>query len=263
MPWWGRVVGGTLGAVVGGPIGAVLGYVAGGFFDKGVKQNFDGEFSSNDRRQTTFYAATFSVLGYIAKLDGYVSPREIQYAENIMRHMSLDQDQRNLAVELFRAGKEDDFQVGPVLQQFAKECGNRRNVKMVFLEIQISGAMSDGSLDAIEIDALEFIAEILGFNRSEFNSILQSLSSQHSSSVREARGVSLSEDYKLLGLKEGASRDEVKRAYRRKMSQYHPDKLVSKGLPDEMIDIATERTKQFRAAYERIQTELKSRMATH
>ncbi len=262
MPWWGRAVGGTLGAVIGGPIGAVLGYVAGGFFDKGLKKNLSGEFTANERRQTTFYAATFSVLGHIAKLDGFVSPQEIQFAENVMQHMSLNAEQRKFAIELFRAGKEDDFEVAPVLQQFGRECGNRRNVKKVFLEIQISGAMSDGSLDAIEMDALEFIANTLGFSQAEFNEILQSLTSQQQTTSGRAR-ISLADDYKLLGLAEDASRDEIKRAYRRKMSQYHPDKLVSKGLPDEMIDIATERTKQFRAAYERIQDNLKARQTTH
>ncbi len=262
MAWWGRAIGGTLGAFIGGPIGAVLGYVAGGFFDKGLKQNLDGEFTANERRQTTFYAATFSVLGYIAKLDGYVSPSEIQFAEHIMRQMSLNADQRKVAVELFRAGKIDDFEVEPVLKQFARECGNRRSVKRVFVEIQIAGAMSDGSLDEVELDALVHIAQALGFSRSQFNDILQSISS-HEEAVSGKPRKSLAEDYKLLGLAESASRDEVKRAYRRKMSQYHPDKLVSKGLPDEMIEIATERTKQFRAAYERIQESINARTAAH
>lgn len=262
MPWWGRAIGGTIGAVIGGPIGAILGYVAGGYFDKGLKKNFDGEFSANERRQTTFYAATFSVLGYIAKLDGYVSPQEINFAENIMRQMSLNSDQRKVAVELFREGKKDNFDLSAVLRQFARECGNRRNVKKLFIEIQISGAMSDGVFNQEEREALEDIANVLGFNRSEFDEILQGINIQQEFASGKPR-VSLSEDYKLLGLTEGASRDEVKRAYRKKMSQYHPDKLVSKGLPDEMMDIATEKTKQFRAAYERIQQNLKSRSTAH
>ena len=200
-------------------------------------------------------------MGHIAKVDGYVSPQEIQFAETVMRHMSLNSDQREVAVKLFREGKKDEFELVPVLKQFAKECGNRRNVKKVFLEIQINGAMSDGTLDAIETDALEFIAQVIGFNNVEFQEILESVISQQRVSSGKAE-VSLADDYKLLGLEQGASQDEVKRAYRRKMSQYHPDKLVSKGLPDEMMDIATEKTKQFRAAYDRIQKNLKSRTDT-
>lgn len=262
MAWWGRAIGGTIGAVIGGPIGAILGYVAGGFFDKGLKKNLGGDFSANERRQTAFYAATFSVLGYIAKLDGYVSPQEINFAESIMRHMSLNSDQRKVAIELFKEGKKDSFDLAAVLEQFARECGNRRNVKKVFIEIQISGAMSDGVFNPEERDALEYISSVLGFNQAEFEDILEGIHVQQEYSSGKPR-VPLSEDYKLLGLTEGASRDEVKRAYRKKMSQYHPDKLVSKGLPDEMIDIATEKTKQFRAAYERIQQNLKSRNTAH
>ncbi len=262
MAWWGRVLGGTVGALFGGPIGALLGFVAGNFFDKGLKKNMGGDFTANERRQTTFYAATFSVLGYIAKIDGYVSPSEIKFAEHIMKQMSLNRTQREMAIELYRLGKQDDFEVEPVLKQFARECGNRRSVKKVFIEILISGAMCDGNLDEVELRELESIAALLGFGQTEFNNILQSLSN-HTESPSGGRHVSLAEDYKVFGLSQGASYEEVKRAYRKKMSQYHPDKLVSKGLPDEMMQVATERTKQFRAAYERIRESLKSRSTVH
>ena len=45
---------------------------------------------------------------------------------------------------------------------------------------------------------------------------------------------------------------ELKKAYRRQMNQHHPDKLVAKGLPEEMIDIATEKTQAIKAAYDLI-----------
>ena len=261
MAWWGRALGGAMGLAFGGPIGAILGYVVGGFFDKGLKKNLEDGFSSNDRRQVAFYASTFSVLGYISKIDGYVSPHEIKFAEFVMERMSLNEEQREFAIKLFREGKKDNFELMPVLQQFAKECGNRRSVKRMFLEIQISGAMADGKLDDIEIDVLRTIADVLGLSR-EFPSILESIT-RGSAGTSPGETVSIVEDYKLLGLSEGATSEEVKRAYRRKMSQYHPDKLVAKGLPEEMMDIATEKTKQFRAAYDRIQKNLKTRATIH
>lgn len=261
MAWWGRALGGTMGFAFGGPIGGILGYVVGGFFDKGLKKNLEEGFSPNDRRQVAFYASTFSVLGYISKIDGYVSPHEIKFAEFVMERMSLREEQREFAIRLFREGKKDNFELMPVLQQFAKECGNRRSVKRMFLEIQISGAMADGKLDDIEIDVLRTIADVLGLRR-EFPGILESIS-RGSAGASPGETKSLEEDYQLLGLSEGATSEEVKRAYRRKMSQYHPDKLVAKGLPEEMMDIATEKTKQFRAAYDRIQNNLKARASAH
>jgi DnaJ like chaperone protein len=59
--------------------------------------------------------------------------------------------------------------------------------------------------------------------------------------------------YETLGLKSTTSDAEIKRAYRRLMSQHHPDKLVAKGLPEEMMKMATEKTHQIRTAYETIQ----------
>jgi DnaJ like chaperone protein len=36
------------------------------------------------------------------------------------------------------------------------------------------------------------------------------------------------------------------------MNQHHPDKLVAKGLPDSMLEMAKERTREIRAAYDMI-----------
>ena len=62
----------------------------------------------------------------------------------------------------------------------------------------------------------------------------------------------LQDAYAVLNISAEASDDEVKKAYRRLLSQHHPDKLVAKGLPEEMIKLATERTHQIRSAYEQI-----------
>ena len=67
-----------------------------------------------------------------------------------------------------------------------------------------------------------------------------------------ATGPSLADAYEILGVDEDASNDEVKRAYRRLMNRHHPDKLVSKGLPEEMIEVATEKTQEIRVAYEKV-----------
>jgi len=62
----------------------------------------------------------------------------------------------------------------------------------------------------------------------------------------------LGEAYRALGVEPDASDKEVKTAYRRLMNQHHPDKLVSRGLPDSMLESAKERTREIRAAYELI-----------
>ena len=36
------------------------------------------------------------------------------------------------------------------------------------------------------------------------------------------------------------------------MSQYHPDKLIGQGLPEDMIKVATEQAKEVQVAYDLI-----------
>ncbi len=49
-----------------------------------------------------------------------------------------------------------------------------------------------------------------------------------------------------------ATNAEVKRSYRRLMSQNHPDKLVARGLPESMLEVAKQKTQAIQAAFERI-----------
>lgn len=254
MAWWGKVLGGALGFMAGsalgplGIIGAVLGVVVGSKFDKGVRSARFAE--PQERLQIAFFTTTFAVMGYVAKVDGHVSQNEIEYANFLMRNMSLDEDQRQTAIGLFQKGKENDFPLDEVLEQFRRECGHQRNIKRMFMEIQFQSALADGRMDAKENEALYYIADRIGFSREECQILFGA--AQAGSHRQSFQTGSLNDDYKILGISSSASDDEVKRAYRRLTSQYHPDKLVSKGLPDEMIQMATEKTREIRSAYERI-----------
>ncbi|MGJ8687769.1 MAG: DnaJ domain-containing protein, partial [Spongiibacteraceae bacterium] len=62
----------------------------------------------------------------------------------------------------------------------------------------------------------------------------------------------LQDAYKAIGVEETASDAELKKAYRRLMSEHHPDKLIAKGVPEDMIKMATEKSQEIQAAYEMI-----------
>lgn len=261
MAWWGKAIGGVLGSMAFGPIGIILGIAIGNMFDKRRASVGSGGWNVQERMQTVFFTATFSVLGYIAKVDGHVSPQEVQFAEEVMRNMRLDADMREVAIQLFRQGKQPEFELGPILEQFNKECGNRKNLKRMYINILLSGALCDGTIDDVEKEAIREVADRIGISSREYAELYNEILG----GSRQARASkpSLAEDYKTLGLSEGADDDEIKRAYRRKMNRLHPDKLVSQGLPDEMIEMATEKTKQVRAAYERIRDRRKQAQTTH
>ncbi|MDH5785477.1 MAG: co-chaperone DjlA [Chromatiales bacterium] len=261
MAWWGKVLGGTFGFIMGGPLGAVLGAALGHNFDKGFEQlgnaSWQGDKGQQQRTQLAFFTATFAVLGRLAKADGQVSRDEINFAQTVMAQMQFDEEQRRLARELFNQGKSAEFDLDGVVLQFRRECNRRHTLMQMFLEIQLQAAYADGSLHPAERELLLHIFNLLGFSRHEFDHLeamvraVRGGAGYHQRSA-EPSTPTLDEDYAVLDVSRNASDAEVKKAYRRLMSQHHPDKLVAKGLPEEMIKLATEKTQQIRKAYERI-----------
>jgi DnaJ like chaperone protein len=252
MAWWGTLLGGTLGYMLGGPLGALLGAALGRNFDRGIRvtnEHAGYGVGQQERVQAAFFTASFSIMGHIAKADGNVTRAEISSVEAIMARMQLDTRQRRAAIKLFNEGKKPDFPLHDVLLQFRHECHGRRNLVQMFIEIQIAVALADGRLHTAEKTIIFSIGRELGFDHA---AIEQLFSFTGSSEQPARRGHSLEAAYEILGVSKTATEAEVKKAYRRLMSQHHPDKLIAKGLPDEMVKLATEKTQKIKAAYEEI-----------
>jgi len=252
MTWWGTLLGGTLGYMFGGPLGALLGAILGRNFDRGrTSADAAAVFGPGrqERVQAAFFTATFSVMGHIAKADGRVTPVEISTAETLMARMQLDPSQREAAIRLFNEGRKDDFPLQEVLVQFRHECHGRRNLVQMFLEIQIATAMADGRIHGGEKRILLSIGAALGFDRAAIEHLFGFVGAGQ---APEREKHSLANAYRILGIGRNAGDAEIKKAYRRLMNQHHPDKLIAKGLPEEMIKLATEKTREIREAYELI-----------
>lgn len=255
MSWWGKIVGGTFGFMMGGPLGAVMGAALGNYFDgglEGIALDDSLGIGATERVQSAFFTTTFAVMGYIAKSDGKVTRDEIELAEHVMQWMHLTSEQRVLAINLFNEGKKESFPLNDVLAQFKREAFRRRNLVQMFLEILISTALADGSLHGDEERTLQHIAAQLNWRPEEFFLLLRMVSGQAQFGDIRAESKKLDAAYELLGVQESVADQELKKSYRRLMNQHHPDKLVAKGLPEEMIDIATQKTQDIKAAYELI-----------
>ncbi|WJW75839.1 co-chaperone DjlA [Thiohalobacter sp. IOR34] len=258
MNWWGKLVGGAFGYLLGGPLGALLGAALGHRFDQGLSGLEAAGPGDQERVQTAFFTASFAVMGHIAKADGRVSSDEVAMAEQIMRRMNLSAEMRRTAIRLFNEGKAADFPLDEVLEQFRRECHRRRNLLRMFLEIQLHAAYADGRLEAREAELLAHICQRLGISQLEFRQIEALVRAAHefAGGARQPAGPPpadrLQQAYAVLGVSPGASDAEVKKAYRRLMNQHHPDKLVAKGLPEEMIELATEKTQEIKAAYDTV-----------
>jgi DnaJ like chaperone protein len=252
MAWWGTLLGGTLGYMFGGPLGALLGAALGRNFDRGIRvtdEHAEYGLGQQERVQAAFFTASFSIMGHIAKADGNVSSAEISTVEAIMARMQLDSRQRRAAIKLFNEGKKTDFPLHDVLMQFRHECHGRRNLVQMFIEIQIAVAMADSRLHSAEMKIIFFIGQELGFDHAAIEQLFKFTGA---SEQPARRGHSLDAAYEILGVSKAATDADVKKAYRRLMSQHHPDKLIAKGLPDEMVKLATEKTQKIKAAYEEI-----------
>ncbi len=276
---WGKLLGGTFGFMIGGPIGAVLGAALGHSFDKGMHIQLSQDTADEDlppgdadRIKMAFFTATFSVMGYIAKADGRVDKSEIALAEALMSSMNLDAELRSAAVKLFNEGKQDGFDAEALVLQFRQECQRRTSLYRMFVEILIQAALADGVMSADEEAALLKVAGILGFSEYSFRQLEMLVrfsmgvdqtganagpGGQRGGQRRQRAPIdsgqlSVKDAYKVLGVEASDDKATVKRAYRRLMSQHHPDKLVSKGLPEEMIKLATDKTQHIQKAHERI-----------
>ena len=267
LSWWGKLVGGAFGFMLGGPLGALLGAALGHRFDKGLEDLPDDalawEAGDRERVQTAFFTATFSVMGRVAKADGQVSQYEIRLAEQVMTQMSLSTEMRQTAIHLFNEGKADGFPLDEVLEQFRRECHRRQNLIQMFVEIQLQAAYADGQMDAAEEALLLHICDRLNVSEFIYRRLEQMIRAERhyagagpetgrGRQPRQPQQLTAKDAYAILNVSERATDKEVKQSYRRLMSQHHPDKLVAKGLPEEMMKLAAQKTDEIRKAYERI-----------
>ncbi len=255
MNWIARILCTLLGYNMLGPVGAVIGFVVGYFFDKALT-NFQSNFDPARRMQVeqALFTSVFQLMGYMAKSDGRVSEDEIEVAETMMQRMRLSDEMRLKAIELFKRGADPDFDIDATLNDFMAVCSPYPDIKQLMLVYLITMAMSDGALHGAEESILRRVSVHLGYSESVYEHILRMAQAQGYFHHQDSQAAASSSDslqtaYDALGVDPSISDADLKRAYRKLMSQYHPDKLAGQGVPEEMIKVATERSQEIQAAY--------------
>ncbi|QSZ38283.1 molecular chaperone DnaJ [Actinobacillus pleuropneumoniae] len=279
MQFIGKIIGFFIGyKLFGGIFGGLLGVFIGHLADKklyelgSVRSSI---FGKNLTRQSLFTQTTFAVLGHIAKAKGRVTEDDIHLARLLMARLKLDANAQQLAQQAFTLGKEADFPLRQVIQEFREACGQRADLLRFFVEVQMQAALQDGQLDSNEQQILFTIAETMGMSRFQFEQMIAMVmaaqqfrsggfyqqSQQQSGSYHQSQGnyggyrlsgPNVKDAYTVLGVTENDDQNTVKRAYRKLMNEHHPDKLAAKGLPDEMMELAKEKAQQIQAAYDLI-----------
>ena len=270
MKWAGKAVGALLGFATGlGPVGAIVGLVIGHAYDEKMSQDDERPAADLPEVRALFFRTAFEVMGHVAKSDGRVSEQEIAAARQTFRQFQLDEQQTHEAIECFNRGKQAGFDLDRALARLTNVCAGRHDLLRVFLEVQMRAALLGNGMQGRTRVLLGRMAQALGVSGLEFAHLeallrLQGYGAAHARARGAYAGAGaghapppprtdpLGEAYEVLEVRPGASDAEIKRAYRRLMSQNHPDKLVSRGLPESMLEMAKQKTQTIQAAYERI-----------
>ncbi|MDR4517287.1 MAG: co-chaperone DjlA [Nitrosomonas sp.] len=259
-----RILGVLAGFFILGVLGSILGYLLGSIIDR-FRTSDSAEINTYTaaRRQSVFLETVFTLMGKLAKADGRVSETEIAHVEQFMHMLGMSAEHRLKAIALFKRGASSMFDIKPKLTEFMQVCGNSRNLKQMLLIYLINFGLSDGQLSGSEVRLLKEISGRLGYSRTAFDRLLEMIQSQlHFSNGRPMSVNALEDAYKALGVNRNSSDAEIKRAYRKLISQYHPDKLMGQGLPEEMISVATEQAKEVQSAYDLIKKNREQTRAT-
>lgn len=251
----GTVIGFALGfflthKLFGAVFGAVLGYFV---YDRNRRANIGISGEQLQQAQALFFKTVFNLLGHIAKADGHISEMEIKLTEAYMDKMGLTPEHKREAIRLFKEGASAEFNLQETLAAYRHLGSRSPNLSQMLLVYLINLAMIDGDLDANEVEVLQQVAEGVGFSRSAFEQLLRMVGAQNSFAKNQQHSPNeLALAYDALGITAEANDAELKKAYRKLMSQYHPDKLIGQGLPEDMIKAATERSQEIQAAYDLI-----------
>jgi DnaJ like chaperone protein len=253
--WQGKALGATIGVFAAGPVGALFGAFIGHMFDihaeEGMRDAQVSRVNSVDV-QEAFFRATFQTMGHLAKADGRVSEEEIRAARAMMSELQLGEREVHLAIQLFTQGKAHDFPLEQALQGLQRTFRNRPDLCRMFVQIQLQAGLWGGSLNPAGRKVLTRVCNALDISTYDLVQMEALLRMQQSARQPSARPAvdQVAQAYEVLGIVRTATDSEVTKAYRRLMNQNHPDKLHAKGLPESMMKVAEEKTRQIRAAYE-------------
>ena len=239
MSIWGKIIGGAAGLALGGPLGALVGTAAGHAVDKIALNYGDALIDEEASKQKIAFTIGVIVLSAkMAKADGVVTKDEITAFRKIF-HIS-EKEIKNVG-RVWDLARRDVAGFEIYARQIEKLFNPQSPVLEELLGSLIYIAQADGVVNPEEIDYLEKVAKIFGFDEVQFRRLLA------------IYNVSKADDpYSILGVNQSASDEEVKLAYRQLTLENHPDKLVASGMPEEFVRQATEKMAAVNVAYSNI-----------
>lgn len=256
--WLGKLIGGLLGLLLlRHPLGAVMGALVGHLFDNG---SFTPRARPRPRVARSFIDSLFGMIGAMAKADGRVSEREIAATEQLMQRMGLNTAQRHAAIHRFNAGKTPGFAIEPVINELRVWCLGRRDHAYIIIDVLLDVVFADGA-GSERMQLMRRLCAALGVHEREIAMLAAGKGyvwsgagqSRTQSAAPPPRASGGPDPYAVLGVERSTDERSLKRAWRKLMSEHHPDKLGD--VPAALRERAEQRARDINTAYERIKHE--------
>ena len=236
MSIWGSLIGGMIGFSLGGPFGMLLGSLIGGKISRSRSGVGFGKFA---QPQQIFALSLIVLSAKISKADGQVSKEELIAVKEKLRIPDYELDQVG---KIFNKAKEESTGYEPYAQQISQIYKSNPNVLEEVINILFYIAEADGNISQSELNMIQNIAEIFGLNDTQFNSIKESRKSSDKLNP-----------YIVLGCNPDDNLQDIRKKYLKLSKEHHPDLLMSKGVPAEVINESKNKMRSINSAWDQIQ----------
>ena len=269
MQIWGKIIGAVAGFAIGDALGALIGLLAGHVFDhfwaarRGARvagrkpRAGRADAASHEEpipifadpaetRRIAFATAVIVIGAKLAKADGRVTRDEIRAFKRVF---PIDDDDVGDVARIYNQAKASASGFEPYARQIAVLFGHDPVLLGEVLIGLFEVARVDREISPAEVEFLRRVAIIFGFDPAAFEQL-------HARFAATARDLSGADDaYAVLGLARSAGDEEIRQTYRKLVREHHPDRLVAKGMPEEMVERANRTLAAINAAYDRIAKE--------
>ncbi len=243
----GKIVGGTLGFALGGPLGAIAGAVFGHAFDSSPNERpgiAHDRLSVLEETQLAFFVGAFSMLAKMVTADGQIKAEEVDTVKVFAQHdLGLSPQSRQVALNIFHTAIDSPARFEDFAVQFYERFYNQPQLIEMMIDILLRVGIADGQLHVAEEALILSAVQIFHVDPTRFSQL-------------KAKYIAVEDPaYKVLGCEKQDSDAVIKKRYRGLVQAYHPDKIASKGLPEEFNQLAHEKFREIQNAYETIKKE--------
>ncbi|MCP4680905.1 MAG: co-chaperone DjlA [Desulfobacterales bacterium] len=251
MGWFGKLTFGSLGLFLGGPLGAVAGAALGhhlvdkkeGIPRRTIHTGQESGYGPTEQAQAAYFVSIFSILGKLAKIDGVVTRDEIAVVDSFVNNLNISGNEKQFAKQIFNEAKNSVYSIDDFALQLYRINRQQPTVLASFFDVLFQVAAADGAFHPAEEAALKRIKDIFQISDRQFNN------------MKATYFDDIDKFYRALNCSPESTDKEIKSNYKKLVKDFHPDTIVSKGLPEEFMHFATKKFREIKEAYEKIRQE--------